>query len=82
MREQFALALQQPWDLVISDYHLPGFSGLDVKSDFFSVRGHARYRERHVRFEAYMQRGKGAQPAQRGPVVRLIGRSDSARMQG
>jgi signal transduction histidine kinase len=29
-REQFALALQQPWDLVISDYHLPGFSGLDA----------------------------------------------------
>ena len=29
-REQFALALQEPWDLVISDYHLPGFSGLDA----------------------------------------------------
>ena len=29
-REQFALALHEPWDLVISDYHLPGFSGLDA----------------------------------------------------
>ncbi|MFM7783529.1 MAG: type II secretion system minor pseudopilin GspK [Gammaproteobacteria bacterium] len=57
-------------------------TGLDVKSDFFAVRVHARYRERHVRFESHMQRGKGEQPAQRGPVVRLIGRSDSARMQG
>jgi signal transduction histidine kinase len=27
---QFAQALQQRWDLVISDYHLPGFSGLDA----------------------------------------------------
>ena len=27
-REQFQAALSQPWDLVISDYHLPGFSGL------------------------------------------------------
>jgi signal transduction histidine kinase len=27
---QFAQALQRPWDLVISDYHLPGFSGLDA----------------------------------------------------
>lgn len=28
--EQFAEALRQSWDLVISDYHLPGFSGLDA----------------------------------------------------
>ena len=27
---QFEAALAQPWDLVISDYHLPGFSGLDA----------------------------------------------------
>jgi signal transduction histidine kinase len=27
-REQFALALSQPWDLILSDYNLPGFSGL------------------------------------------------------
>jgi signal transduction histidine kinase len=29
-REQFRAALDEPWDLVISDYHLPGFSGLDA----------------------------------------------------
>jgi signal transduction histidine kinase len=29
-REQFLRALAEPWDLVISDYHLPGFSGLDA----------------------------------------------------
>jgi len=28
--EQFTAALGRPWDLVISDYHLPGFSGLDA----------------------------------------------------
>lgn len=28
--EQFGAALGRPWDLVISDYHLPGFSGLDA----------------------------------------------------
>jgi signal transduction histidine kinase len=27
---QFTAALERPWDLVISDYHLPGFSGLDA----------------------------------------------------
>ncbi len=27
---QFTAALGRPWDLVISDYHLPGFSGLDA----------------------------------------------------
>jgi signal transduction histidine kinase len=27
---QFEAALAQAWDLVISDYHLPGFSGLDA----------------------------------------------------
>jgi signal transduction histidine kinase len=27
---QFTAALAEPWDLVISDYHLPGFSGLDA----------------------------------------------------
>ncbi len=27
---QFSAALSEPWDLVISDYHLPGFSGLDA----------------------------------------------------
>ena len=29
-REQFALALSQPWDLILSDYNLPGFSGLQA----------------------------------------------------
>ncbi len=29
-RDEFRAALQEPWDLVISDYHLPGFSGLEA----------------------------------------------------
>ena len=29
-RNEFQAALQEPWDLVISDYHLPGFSGLEA----------------------------------------------------
>jgi signal transduction histidine kinase len=29
-RAEFAAALAQPWDLVLSDYHLPGFTGLDA----------------------------------------------------
>ncbi len=29
-RGEFARALNDPWDLVISDYHLPGFSGLEA----------------------------------------------------
>jgi signal transduction histidine kinase len=29
-RTEFAAALHQPWDLVLSDYHLPGFTGLDA----------------------------------------------------
>ena len=29
-REEFAVALHQPWDVVLSDYHLPGFTGLDA----------------------------------------------------
>jgi signal transduction histidine kinase len=29
-RGQLAGALAQPWDVVISDYHLPGFSGLEA----------------------------------------------------
>jgi len=29
-RAEFAAALGQGWDLVLSDYHLPGFSGLDA----------------------------------------------------
>jgi signal transduction histidine kinase len=29
-RAEFAAALDEPWDLVLSDYHLPGFSGLDA----------------------------------------------------
>jgi signal transduction histidine kinase len=28
--ERFAQALHEPWDLVISDYNLPGFTGLDA----------------------------------------------------
>jgi signal transduction histidine kinase len=29
-RAAFAQALDQPWDVVLSDYHLPGFTGLDA----------------------------------------------------
>jgi signal transduction histidine kinase len=29
-RAEFERALDEPWDLVLSDYHLPGFSGLDA----------------------------------------------------
>jgi signal transduction histidine kinase len=29
-RAEFAAALQERWDLVLSDYHLPGFSGLEA----------------------------------------------------
>jgi len=29
-RDEFEAALDRPWDLVISDYHLPGFSGLEA----------------------------------------------------
>ncbi len=29
-RAGFEAALEQPWDLVLSDYHLPGFTGLDA----------------------------------------------------
>ena len=29
-RAEFAAALQQPWDIVVSDYHLPGFGGLEA----------------------------------------------------
>jgi signal transduction histidine kinase len=29
-RIEFEAALSQPWDLVLSDYHLPGFTGLDA----------------------------------------------------
>jgi general secretion pathway protein K len=57
-------------------------TGLDVKSDFFSVGVHARYRDRHVRLDSRMQRGQGEGPGPRGPTVQLIGRSDAARMQG
>jgi len=29
-RAEFQKALDEPWDLVLSDYHLPGFTGLDA----------------------------------------------------
>jgi signal transduction histidine kinase len=29
---EFEQALQEPWDAILSDYHLPGFSGLDALS--------------------------------------------------
>jgi signal transduction histidine kinase len=29
-RAEFAAALEEPWDLVLSDYNLPGFSGLEA----------------------------------------------------
>lgn len=47
---------------------------LDVKSDFFSVRVHATYRERHARFETRMQRDP------RKGTITVLGRSDAARM--
>jgi signal transduction histidine kinase len=32
-REQFSAALAERWDIVISDYHLPGYSGLEALRD-------------------------------------------------
>jgi signal transduction histidine kinase len=29
-REQFSAALAEPWDMILSDYNLPGFSGLEA----------------------------------------------------
>ena len=29
-RDEFEAALHEPWDLIISDFHLPGFSGLEA----------------------------------------------------
>lgn len=29
-RDEFAAALDEPWDLVLSDYNLPGFSGIEA----------------------------------------------------
>ena len=29
-RAQFTRALQEPWDVIVSDYNLPGFSGLEA----------------------------------------------------
>jgi len=29
-RAEFVAALDEPWDVVLSDYHLPGFTGLDA----------------------------------------------------
>src|SRR5262249_10575310 len=29
-RAQFQAALNDPWDVVLSDYHLPGFTGIDA----------------------------------------------------
>lgn len=37
-RAEFAAALGQPWDVVLSDYHLPGFTGLDALQ---MLRAHA-----------------------------------------
>lgn len=37
---EFLRALEQPWDAVISDYNLPGFSGL-VALDLLKAGGHA-----------------------------------------
>ena len=34
----FLLALEQPWDVIVSDYNLPGFSGL-VALDLLMARG-------------------------------------------
>ncbi len=37
-RAEFQAALDQPWDIILSDYHLPGFTGLDALQ---LVREHA-----------------------------------------
>ena len=37
-RAEFQAALDEPWDLVLSDYHLPGFTGLDALQ---MLRAHA-----------------------------------------
>lgn len=37
-RAEFMAALDEPWDLVLSDYHLPGFTGLDALQ---MLRGHS-----------------------------------------
>jgi general secretion pathway protein K len=54
------------------------FSGaierIDVKSDFFAVRAHAVYRDRHVRLETQVQRD-----ARTGKVA-ILARSDAARL--
>ncbi len=36
-RAEFMAALDEPWDVVLSDYHLPGFTGLDALQ---MLRGH------------------------------------------
>ena len=36
---EFLAALKQPWDIVVSDYNLPGFSGL-VALDLLKAGGH------------------------------------------
>ena len=36
---EFLRALEQPWDVIVSDYNLPGFSGL-VALDLLIARGH------------------------------------------
>ena len=46
-RQEFEAALAEPWDVVLSDYHLPGFTGLDALQ---MLRGHAAADGRRVPF--------------------------------
>ena len=46
-RAQFEAALAQPWDVVLSDYHLPDFTGLDALQ---MLRGHADAQARALPF--------------------------------
>ena len=40
-RAEFMAALAEPWDLVLSDYHLPGFTGLDALQLLREHRAHS-----------------------------------------
>ncbi len=46
-RAEFEAALEQSWDLVLSDYHLPGFTGLDALQ---ILRAHGARDGRHLPF--------------------------------
>ncbi len=46
-RAEFQAALDEPWDVVLSDYHLPGFTGLDALQ---MLRQHTAPGEAHAPF--------------------------------